>query len=386
MVGVGQVGPLIPGTGASSKMLVRGLISFGALTVLSLCNILHCRQGRPAHSLREDEIERLIASLPQAGEELQWDPIADRLVEDSAALQLRQWLLAGRELSNGQWQSALARTKAIRLPARWPASSPLAVAIIMPSWLNNGLIRLEPELPALRPALGGCLLSNGFYICGTEYERILDKQLYQELGVLPKGSYAIPCRIFVERNGENGDPVILSISTINWRLQIVDGVDDAIPPIVSPTINGGVQAAITVVGREWQLDGQRKSKCFLVVDPNTELLPALETTALSLQVSVLHEEQIAETVLVVASPWETLRTQSWVFKAPHRCYTEVGLKSISVEMLENDKDLEGWSLRIQGTGRQVLELFDADTRWAGDIRVSLQEAARRGRERSWAPR
>ena len=329
----------------------------------------------------------LVEALPGRAEERVWDREAREYVVHPAAEELERRLEAGTTLSDDEWRTALLRSECIRHRPRWPESTPFAISMRIPHWLETARVTARPRREGLEVADAGYLMSPK---CGTFAMSSTMDALYRELGSLPPGEHQLVFDVMIERGCNRSKwirpPSVLWEGTLVLDTEIVSSVDEAVPPATGAELDEAVRASIGLLVKPWarKSGGSPEPTAILVVDPDTATFPELGHTALSLAVDVLCGEDVVATTDLLASSYDPLRLMSCTTSAPRRYFAFGPVPELPPEV--DDGATFGWALRVRGTSKSVQAIWNADQRWAGSVTVPVQEALERERQRAPARR
>lgn len=84
------------------------------------------------------------------------------------------------------------------------------------------------------------------------------------------------------------------------------------------------------------------------------------------------------------STYDPLRSSISVYDAPDQPFAFGVLESLPIATESDPATRTGWSVRVSGTSEHLLQLWEADTYWSGELVPSLDELIQR--EREVAPR
>jgi hypothetical protein len=325
-------------------------------------------------------IDALIEALPDVRQERRFDRATRGFVLHPAAAEMRLRLDRGAVLTDSQWRRALRVSGAFRARGRWPKEEPFAVSLRAPSWLGVAQIRLTPRLSGLAPAAAGFLETPA---CGTSSLRSRQAGKYQRLGLLPAGTTAVEFDVLVERGmdtrkrrgAEAPPPGVLWSGSLAFPVELVDGVDAALPPASDPELDAAVRASVSLAFRNyWKDKNTRELSAVIVVDVDTEKLPSLDATALSLRVEVLHGGRVVESVNVAAHADDPSAKALTRASGENRAFGFAFVKSIPAALETGEAASAGYELRVTGTHDGVLASWDAERWWNGSLTMALAEA------------
>ncbi len=340
----------------------------------------------PQKTLEELGLDELIGLLPPVGEE--WLPTekAGRFELKPAAAEMKRRLEQGVHLASAQWRRALVETGALRIRRRWPVEHVFAVSMQDPAWDGVSQIRLVPNLEGLAPAEVGLLYSPG---CGTLMGWMHQAWLYQELGELPLGRYDLVFDVTIERGAESFSmgqqknsahpappPGILWRGKLAFEVEVVETLDEAVPPVSSAEIDQAVRESLSLAFDTWR-DGPT---AILVLDPNVENGSFLAGVGISLQVEVLHCGEVQDELSLVANTYDPLASGNSVHDRRNQPIAFCARDSIPASLAYDLDAQKEWSLRVRGTSHQVWKLWEAWSRWSGEFEVPIDELIRRERE------
>jgi hypothetical protein len=348
---------------------------WGALTPLALAWASFAPRGQD--SLAKLDIDTLIDRLPRIEE--QWVPKQDEPGVEShpLAAEMAYRLDEGVTLSDEQWRRALLGTGTLRWRERWPVGQPFAVSMREPTWLNMAAIKLVPRYANLEPARMTPALRCAF--ANVQGTRMWS---YQELGSLSVGRHEIPFDTTIERQmtaRSRRDPrPPLWHGELTCTVDVVDTLDDAIPPQTAAAIDGEVREALSLARA-----GEDGSECdLLVFDPDRSPEAPFATLGFSLEIELLRAGVPKAGTTLVPFGDEAFCARS-VHQGPAPTYAWGVPLHIPHEILDDPAELAEWSIRVSGGTAGILEQWDAATRWAGVLEIRLDELVHR--ERTVAP-
>jgi len=79
---------------------------------------------------------------------------------------------------------------------------------------------------------------------------------------------------------------------------------------------------------------------------------------------------------------DTLLIGSSVSPAWFRVFDSCGLASVTADDVADASRMDRWALRVTGVPDHVLVLWDAESRWAGEVTIPLAEAVAREQRRA----
>lgn len=256
------------------------------------------------------------------------------------------------------------RSGAIRTRAVWPSDRPFAVSMRVPEWLGAAHVRLVPRLPGLAAAEVG---ERGTGTCGTRLLAARREALYQELGPLPEGEHALTFDVTVTRAGD-ADPVWSG--PISFDVRVVPTLAEALPAVDGPAIDAAVRSSIRLTFADPPLGRSHGLAPVVVVEP----VPALRSTALSLEVELFRGARRVDSLHLLAHPVDPLLRPGGSPSSERGDAVEAPMTGVSA----SPRDPDGWSLRVTGCDRDVIRLWDADAYWTGTLEVPWSDARETG--------
>lgn len=321
----------------------------------------------------------LVRRLPDVGVESLWNRTTRAFDRDPHAVEFGVRLDAGAQPTDGQWEAALLRAGAVRWHAKWPVGEPFAISIRRPSWLRNGRIDLTggPSRPGA--ARGPSLVGSECGTCSSRDER---RALYQTLAPLPLGPQRLEFRVEIvtaqpARLGEDPDPVMRWRGALSMAVEVVETIDDAMPPVSNEAIDRAVRASLGVAFADWS----EQRTAIVVLDPDFAVHPELADVALSLEIAVVHGDDVVATRLLRASDYDRVELGSSVSTARAKSIAFAAFGAIPRELESDEARRAGWRLRVTGTSDGVLRNWAATRRYAGRFEMPLDEAIRGERQR-----
>lgn len=323
-------------------------------------------------------LDALLDRLPRVGHERTRAGLESALHPASAELRAR--LDAGVELTDAQWRRALLDTGAVRWRERWPAGEPVAISLRIPEWLEETRTRLELRSAELGVATAGPVSGH----CAQVWFGQRREALYRRLAPRFVGREQVAFEVSVETTPGGGrrrlrPPASTPRSVrVSWHgllelpLESVPTLDDALPPRADPELDRAVADSLGVLFQPW---GPRRAPiALLAVDPALER--SLAKTALSLEVEVLHRGEVVERAHVLVHGDDPFALGNSLAASPE-AFGWTCLHSIPAELQSDPTARAAWVVRVVGTSEGVLRVWDTDHRWAGELRMDLDELVRR---------
>jgi hypothetical protein len=277
-------------------------------------------------------------------------------------------------------------TGALRVRTRWPAFIPFAVSMSSAGWLGWSVVRLVPRAPGLEAATAGAF---GFGRCGVAAMEAAREWAYQPLGTFPLGAHTLACDLTLER-GSSRRPLVRNHEidpaefvptagvyfrgAIAFPVEIVPTIDEAIPPRSSPELDAAVRSALSLALCPRGL----VTVLFLV--PDVDRHPELAHLGLALTIDFVRDGVVVDRRRVQGSAGPT--SEPRVASGPEVLDT-AATETIPASAQGGAQERSRWSVRVQGTARDVLALWSAETRWSGTLELTLDELL--ARERAIAP-
>jgi hypothetical protein len=332
------------------------------------------------------EVDELLERLSPLGREGRWDEVQQTWVTEPVVAELTRRIEECEPLTDAQWARALVRSGAVRMRSRWPEDRPLAVSMRVPRWLGVSQIRMQPRLAGLEPAEAGMLVSSS---CGTYSSWVRQAALYQELGTLLPGPQHVAFDITVERGRSwhrrspaAPQPGVLWSGALAFDVEIVPSIDDAVPPARGAHLDRAVHDSIGVSFSTWWIDERNQRTAILVLDPDVAGHPALASTALSLDVELVHQGRVVQEVRLRATAYDPLALGNSVNEAEPRTIAFCTLRELPVACETDFAARAGWTLRVRGTSEGVHAIWEAETRWDGSLEIPISEAIEHDAERA----
>ena len=339
---------------------------------------------------------KLSDNCPRVDGEGKWDEGKKKYVEEPACNVLRKRLAEGQRLTDAQWCKALLDAGVIRVRNRWPEGEDFAISMRQSGWLGVAEIRMKPRTNGLKEAKVGRLFQ---LTCGTCMAWDYQAALCQPLGRLPPGKHKIVFDVTVER-GEEGrmygeetkptlPPGILWKGEMSFDVEVVKSVDDCVAPVKNGATDQAVRNALGIAFSEWYIDGKTRSTAIFVIDPDVKDSPLLADTALSLKVEILKDGRAVDELHVTASDFDRLALAASVSKGDRKSIGFCPLTSAPATLEGKQEDCKSWSIRVSGTSKDVVYLWDAKRRWNGSVEIPIDEliererARTKGKERVW---
>jgi hypothetical protein len=336
-----------------------------------------------ATTITELPLDVLISRLPFVGDENVYDKQTQEWVDKPEVSEFVRRIAAGVKLSDKQWRAVLLGTGILELRERWPVGMPYAVSLTLPVWLDEGgTIELRPvgtnldsaHLSAPRP--GGCGLG------------MLDQKSagrYLALGQLELGEHALELDVRISRVHHESDFIfetrltpsplptgVLWQGVLKFPIVVVPTLDDAIPRVLGPEIDGAVRASLSAgLSGERSYEGNVSSSVLLDADPDRH--PILGNTALSLSVEILRMGVVFDMLELCASPADA--PGDW--GRPWTCHDTDWCKPFGET--KDPASRSEWSVRVRGNSSHVLACWKAAQWWSGELEIPLEELVARGK-------
>ncbi len=147
------------------------------------------------------------------------------------------------------------------------------------------------------------------------------------------------------------------------------------PPVSNEAIDRAARASLGVAFSDWA----KGRSAILVLDPDFSVHPELADVALSLEVAVLHGDEVVETRSLRASDYDRMEIGSSVSKARAKsiAFAPIApIAAIPAELEADDARRGGWHLRVTGKSDGVPRNWSATRRFGGQFDLSLDEAIR----------
>ncbi|MFN0207287.1 MAG: hypothetical protein ACKVS6_13360 [Planctomycetota bacterium] len=161
---------------------------------------------------------------------------------------------------------------------------------------------------------------------------------------------------------------------MSFTVDVVDTLNDAIPPANDSIISDAVRKSLHIVVDR---TGGRINPTF--IQPVQDRPPASELlgVALALDIDVLCNGAVLASIACDPYCYNSDGRVETTGKRWNDIYSGTYITAIPNEVLTNENVQAGWSLRIRGTHRDILKLWGADSWWNGEIVVPLREAIRK---------
>jgi hypothetical protein len=334
-----------------------------------------------SEDLESVSMDDLVARLQPINQSGHWDAEQERYILDPVPAELRQRLLRGTRLTDVQWQRALQLSQAIFVRPKWPADEPVAVFMAVPAFLDVAELRARPSDPTLPSLHAGEVHPLGG--CATYAMWCRQSEQYQILGAFPLGGHRMSFDVEVEI-GEaeawppyfifHGPPPPSLLPGILWRgrvdiaFEIVSSLDEVLPPRNDADLDEVIRNSLclrfseTKTTRNWSptihvsIEGVQASR--------------LLDTAVSMEVELwCAGNMVCKETRCVESMFGTRPSRS-----PDAAWFTSSFWLPSVVLAPEDAAARAtYSLRIRGSPQGVLHLWDATTRWNGDLRIPLSD-------------
>lgn len=374
-----------------------------ALAIQGLFTLATAQSAAPDESVvpRGAELDALIARLPRVGCESTQDASTNRWIPlpDVATMQR---CVAAHALTDEQWVRALMSTGAVRSRVAWPELRPYAISMCSPQWMGLGRITLKPRIAGWSDATVGDLHYG--VVCGNAAMARYEREWYQALGSFRAPTSEVTLDVLVElghssmsewsrlRRDENGklqidppaeeppaDPVLWK-GVLRLPVELTVDVDRAVVPVTSSSIESAVSASLGVGWDPVDPVEPREPRPLLTLDPDMARFPVLREVGLSLEVSVLRDGTVMETVRFPASSAE--RAYAWQ-SAHGGCDGYFDSKVLSTPPHDvSASELARWTLRVRGTDEGVLALWGCNSRWSGEVVIPLAMAIEQEKARA----
>jgi hypothetical protein len=331
-----------------------------------------------ARELAALSLDELIARLQPI--ESEWTQVGEESVVDPASVEFKRRLDADVVLTDAQARAALLRSGALRVRTVWPASEPFTVSMRLPAWLGGRGVSLRPLNSSLRPAW--VVSPEEPMVCGNALIGAALRARWQSLGSLPVGRHHLEFEgrlglgTAFDILGRDNKPPPLGFPRwqghIAFDVEIVADVDAAVPCASSSELDEAVRAAcaVLVLGA-----GTQRDASFIVDDRAVASDPRLRGIGLSLAAELRYEGHVAAAFDLLVSA----HARSYMDGTDRQPFGAL-LPELPATAGEPRADLSGWELRIRGTHRDALKLWDAKERWSGELVIPLAELVARGRD------
>jgi hypothetical protein len=321
--------------------------------------------ARTGEELATLGLDELIERLPPVGEEWAKGTGSRTLPLVPVAAEFRARIEGGAELTAEQWMRALTRSGALRLRERWPASEPFAVSMTAPGWLRWSSVTVDPRDSGLASARAGS--TAGRFDCGFYGARVVEGWRHQELGRLAPGTRSLPIELVLRRGKASPAPPGTKTGVFfrgagSLEVDVVATVDEVVPPRASAELDGAVRESLSV--SFGSSEGERHVGVLLTPALRLARLAGL---GISLDVELLENGEPREVVQLVAEATD-----------PRDYTAHRGLSALPIALEQESAGRAAWSVRVTGTSRDVLRLWNAEARWSGSFEVPLEELVERG--------
>jgi len=249
---------------------------------------------------------------------------------------------------------------------------------------------MRPGTEGLKEAKVGLLFQS---TCGTYNNWAYQAALCQRLGRLPSGKHKIVFDITVERGEESSlfrrkeepkppPPGILWKGEMSFDVDVAKSADDCVTPVKNEAMDRAVRNSLGVAFSEWHIEGKMRPTAIFVIDPDVEDYPVLADTALSLKIEILKDGRAVDERHLTASAYDPIALAISVSKGDRKLIGFCRLASVPAALKDEKKDRKSWSIRVSGTSKHVVYLWDAKRRWSGSVEVPIDELIERERERT----
>lgn len=313
-------------------------------------------------------IDEIIGLLPPNEAEFCYDNLKKELIENPIVIDMRQWILDGNQLTDDQWRNALMRSRAILMRDKWPANEPLRVCIQETRWLPFTQIRVTPK-DFNKTTLKVGETVGGFCGTGAEWQR--EQMMNVELARLPLGKHRVVFDVEIEMGGRPWVPEarrtgVLWRGDISFDLEIVKSLDKAMPPVNNPEIKEAIRQAIGVCVSPTK-------QATLTFDVGAASKPLLQSIAVSARVELCRNSQVMESKRLKIDHYRLWGEPYSIYADPPELFASEYLTAITAMEIEKG-EIEGWTLRITGTTKNLLRFWHAKHYWYGTIEIPLKEA------------
>ena len=312
----------------------------------------------------------LVARLPAPDQ--CWDKRAIPWRLQPVAAELSRRAENGR-LSEEGWRAAIRAADVFHTRATWPKDVPLEVWIREPTWLRWTRI----SLVARSPDLGRIQADNRYPSwCGNCRDEELEDQRRFVLGAMPGDTRRVMFDATIEQlhHTNSWEPVEHEVEHALWKGELpiavasVDTIDECLPPVAGAELDALVRQATSV--QWWSSQAMPEPKAMLYVDIDPRKHPALSRIGVSLEIDVLRAGNVVESMHVCADRSSALERED----AGTCGYCAV--TSLPPKSELHGAELDLWQLRVRGTWKGLLSLWEADHWWQGEFTVPLAELVR----------
>lgn len=313
-------------------------------------------------------IDEIIDLLPHAETETGYDYAKCELIEHPIVIDMRQWILDGHQLTDAQWRKALSNSHVVFMREKWPVNEPLRICVQETRWLPFTEIRVTPKNFKKETLKVG---TTGGMRCGTGAEWQREQMMNVELARLPLGNHRIDFDVEIEMGGSAWVPEarrtgVLWRGNMSFDVEIVKSLDKAVPPINNPEIKEAIRQAIGVCVSP-------TGQATVIFDVGAASKPLLQSIAVSARVDLCRNGQAVESIRLKVDHYRLWGDPFTIYADPPELFASERLTAISAKEFENG-DLEGWTLRITGTTKDLLRFWHANQYWHGTIEIPLKEA------------
>lgn len=369
---------------ACASILDRLRCLAAALAIVGVLIFLQCFSR--SHFVELDDVksatlDQLIAELPVEDDWI-WDQATDSLILDPVVAELKDRLARGVQLSDDQWRAALLRSRAVQLSDLWLEGSSCGVCIRIPEWLGSSRIYLRERGKLRDQTQGGALFSNDPVHDGSDETRLSS---FLPLGFLEVGEHLIALNIVVLRAEgpppSDGDGHVHAPSGILWegsfegRTKVLPITQDVIRPISSKVLDHAVRSAVAMFYEHPLFEEESRRVAMIGLDPEVPSARLLDSIALSLQIEVLKNGRVVQTLDLLTVGPDMSPQESRARSLRSLAGACVPLSSIPRDLNFSDRAAE-WSVRIRGTDRDVERLLTVRAWWKGDIELPCRRILR----------
>jgi hypothetical protein len=303
-------------------------------------------------------------ALPSQTDTAPWNPYA---------FEMHQRLEHGEVLGGDEWRELLVGKGYVFLRPRWPAGVPLTMRVERPWILSEGGIRMEP-VPSFDerkelPRLATLHSDERGTMCGQGIEDRLWRERHKVLGLLPRGKWQFDFRTEVEQTiddarGKRIPGPRLWSGVFGFDVEIVDDVDDAVPPDRDERWTQVLRAGLRIVASR---PPDERRLAWLELELDRASWPS--------GLQSLFEVQL----LCAGVPFGASRISDPDCPEPpeFRIRRSTLLEQLPWSIANGNESPEGWSVRIRGVRGDVLYDWDVTRWWAGSFEVPLADLIRR---------
>jgi hypothetical protein len=268
-------------------------------------------------------------------------------------------------ISDEEWRMALANADVVHTRASWPVGEPLYIWIRPLNWIPCSRITAH----AMAPELGTVVCDDRSPSrCGNCREPELARQSQLKLEPFPPSTARVAFEITIEQLNRPSDYLHRDDVKLIWRgrldvpVRSTATVEEVLPAKSDSDLDRAVRASVRASRQSG--DGG----LFITAGGEYATYPELEGIGLSLAIELRHRgEFIQRTELIVNRAAVQLRSR------------DLGLNGFATiaplppDFSSRDRQLSEWELRVVGTPKGLLSLWEADRRWNGQFVVTLDQ-------------